>query len=61
MPDRTELEWSYEPANFFEELYRHAAGEFELMIDTGRAVATLTVPVDPLSQDPRGSGERLFG
>lgn len=51
MEDRTELEWSYEPSDFFEAPYRHATGDFELMIEDGRVAATVTIPSDPLPQD----------
>ena len=54
MSDRTEIEWCYEPSDFFEAPYRHSAGDFELMIEAGRALATLTSPSDPLPQDLEG-------
>jgi hypothetical protein len=44
IPDRTELEWVYDPTDFFEVAYRYAGNEYELAIDGGRAVATLRVP-----------------
>ena len=46
--DRTELEWTYEPADFFEAPYRHTERDFELKIESGKAVATLGVTTDPL-------------
>jgi hypothetical protein len=49
--DRTELEWTYEPTGFFEAPYRHAARDFDLMIDSGTAIANLTVPTDPVPSD----------
>jgi hypothetical protein len=42
--DRTELEWNYEPTDFFEAPYQYAETDFELEIDSGRAKATLTAP-----------------
>jgi hypothetical protein len=48
MPDRTELEWNYEPSDFFEPPYRNASCDLELMIEDGRALATMSVPLDPL-------------
>lgn len=53
--DRTELEWIYEPKDFFEAPYRHAERDFELMIDSGRALASLTVPTDPVPSDVKES------
>jgi hypothetical protein len=49
--DRTELEWIYEPKDFFEAPYRHAENDFELKIDSGTAVANLIVPTDPVPSD----------
>lgn len=51
MPDRTELEWCYEPSDFFEAPYRHKEVDFDLMIEVGRVVATVTVSLDPLPQE----------
>lgn len=45
-PDRTELEWKYEPRDFFEAPYEYAESDFELRIDSGRAIAILIMPVD---------------
>lgn len=42
--DRTELEWKYEPTDFFEAPYQYAEIDFELKIDSGRAKAMLTAP-----------------
>jgi hypothetical protein len=49
--DRTELEWIYEPKDFFEAPYRRAGRDFELKIDSGTALATLIVPTDPVPAD----------
>jgi hypothetical protein len=50
-PERTELEWTYEPTDLFEAPYNHAQADFDLLLDSGRAVATLTVPQDPIPQN----------
>jgi hypothetical protein len=34
--DRTELEWNYEPTDFFEAPYQYAEIDFELEIDSGK-------------------------
>jgi len=31
-PDRTELEWMYQPADLFEAAYRHANTEYDLVV-----------------------------
>jgi hypothetical protein len=49
--ERTELEWTYEPTDFFEGPYQHAEGDFDLKVDAGTALATLTVPTDPVPAD----------
>ena len=46
---RTELRWSYRPADFFEAPYTFNAGDYELSIQDGSVVIVLTVPQDPLS------------
>jgi hypothetical protein len=51
IPERTELEWTYQPVDFFEAPYRHADSEFDLVIENGRAVATLRVAQDPVDSD----------
>ncbi len=50
-PERTEMEWVYQPADFLEAPYRHANSEFELLVEEGRAKATLRVPQDPVNED----------
>ena len=50
-PERTELEWTYDPADLFEAPYQHAGIDFDLLVDAGRAVATLRVPQEPVSPD----------
>jgi hypothetical protein len=47
---RTELEWSYKPENYFEAPYHQATADFEVVIDGGRALATLSSPADPVPQ-----------
>lgn len=49
--ERTELEWKYEPADFFEASYQHAEEAFDLKVDAGTAMATLTAPADPVPAD----------
>ncbi len=50
-PERTEIEWTYEPVDLFEAPYQHACLDFDLLVNAGRAVATLSVPQDPVSPD----------
>lgn len=47
-PERTELEWTYQPADFFEAPYRHAESEYHFLVDDGKAIATLLVAQDPV-------------
>lgn len=49
--DRTELEWRYEPTDFFEAPYRHGERDFELKIESGTAVANLGVTTEPPPSD----------
>src|SRR5258705_12338348 len=46
--ERTELEWSYQPSDFFEATYRPASPDCTLHIDSGKAVATLHPPQNPV-------------
>lgn len=48
--ERTDLDWVYQPGDFFEVAYRHAESEYELLIEGGRAVATLSIPQDPVGE-----------
>ena len=41
----------YKPADLFEAPYRQAGSDFDLSLDAGRAVATLSVAQDPVSPD----------
>jgi hypothetical protein len=50
-PERTELEWIYDPADLFEAPYQHTGVDFDLLVDAGRVVAILSVPQDPVSPD----------
>jgi hypothetical protein len=54
MPDRTELEWMYQPADLFEAAYRYANTEYDLVVENGRVVATLTIPQNPVAEDLAG-------
>jgi hypothetical protein len=47
-PERTELEWTYQPTDFFETPYRHADSKYHLLVDGGKAIATLGVAQDPV-------------
>ena len=51
MPDRTELEWVYQPHDLFEAPYRHSSSEYALLLEGGRAIATLTLPQEPLDPE----------
>ena len=46
--ERTELEWTYEPADLFEASYRLETAEYDLVFDGGRAVATLRSAQNPV-------------
>lgn len=48
MPERTEVVWTYRPADFFEAPYRLQDTEFDLLIEEGKAVAILRVAQDPV-------------
>ncbi len=48
-PERTELEWTYAPSDFFEARYRYEEAEYEVVIERGRVVANLQMPQDPIS------------
>ena len=50
VPERTELEWVYHPADLFEVAYRHVEIEWKLVIESGRAVTTLSAPQAVASQ-----------
>ena len=52
--ERTELAWTYEPADFFEAPYAPASPDCSFHIDGGKAIATLRPPqspVDPTLED----------
>ena len=40
-----------DPADLFEAPYQHTAVDFDLLVDAGRAVATMSVPQEPVSPD----------
>ena len=50
-PDCTELEWTYEPSDFFEARYVFDEARFVLTIDGGKAIAKLKTPTDPIPTD----------
>jgi len=45
---KTELEWSYTPADFFEAPYRHETVDYTLFADAGKVLVTLAAPSDPI-------------
>jgi len=49
-PERTELEWVYQPQDLFEVAYRHAGSAYDLLVENGRALATLKTPQDPVDE-----------
>lgn len=49
MPERTELEWTYEPTDYFEVPYHHSAIEYKVLVGGGHVLATLTTPTVPVS------------
>jgi hypothetical protein len=51
LTERTELEWIITPADLFEAPYRQSESDFDLSVDAGRAVATLSVAQDPVLPD----------
>jgi hypothetical protein len=57
-PERTELEWVYQPRDLFEVAYRDVGVDCEIVIDDGRAVATLSVSQDPVDRELE---ERILG
>jgi len=50
-PHKTELQWTYAPADLFEAPLTHVDPDFRLELDHGEATATLTQPQDPIG-DP---------
>ncbi|MBN1631446.1 MAG: hypothetical protein JW990_16935 [Thermoleophilia bacterium] len=48
-PDRVELEWAYQPVDFFEFAYEYRYPDFEVSVEDGRAIATLTTPHEPVA------------
>ena len=48
-PDRVELEWVYQPADFFEVAYKYGDPNFQVSIEDGRGVAILTTPREPVA------------
>jgi hypothetical protein len=51
LTERTELEWIFKPADLFEAPYRQSGSGFDLSLDAGRAVATLSVAQNPVLPD----------
>lgn len=50
-PERTELEWTYDPKDLFETPYHHSNAEVEVVFDGGRALGTLKTPTASVSAD----------
>ncbi len=48
-PDRVELEWVYQPGDFFEGAYERSSPDFQVSVKDGRAVAVLTTPDEPVA------------
>jgi len=48
-PDGVELEWIYQPVDFFEVVYKYAYPDFQMTVENGRALAVLTTPHDPVA------------
>ena len=44
---RTDIEWRYDPTDFFEKRFQCSERDFVLEIENGRALATLKVPKRP--------------
>lgn len=44
----------YQPADLFEAAYRYANTEYDLVVENGRVVATLTIPQNPVAEDLAG-------
>jgi hypothetical protein len=44
--NRTEIEWTYTPPDFFEAPYEAATPEFELRFDSGTVLATVPAPLE---------------
>jgi hypothetical protein len=47
--DRVELEWAYQPVDFFEVAYEFGHPDFRVSVENGRGVAVLTTPCDPVA------------
>ena len=45
---KTELEWPYKPADFFEDPYHWQTAEYTLVADAGVVLVTLSTPSDPI-------------
>ena len=50
--DRTKLQWSYEPGNFFEAPYKSDPHNCELRIENEQVEVTLPTDCDPLADEP---------
>jgi hypothetical protein len=50
--DRTRLQWSYEPSDFFEAPYNAVPHNCELKIENGQVEVTLPTSCDPLVDEP---------
>jgi len=55
IPERTEVEWTYLPLDFFEAPYRYPSTEYDLLIEAGKAVATLRVAQNPVGSQLENS------
>jgi hypothetical protein len=48
-PDRVELEWVYQPVDFFEAAYEYSYPDLQVSVQDGRAVAVLTMSHEPVA------------
>lgn len=55
--ERTELEWTYEPTDFFEVPYRCSNSEYDLLVEDGHATATLRAAQNPINKQLQHSIE----
>jgi hypothetical protein len=53
--DKTTIEWSYEPPEFFERPIHRSYPEYDLIIQDGRVQAILKTPADPIPNDLKAS------
>jgi len=52
--EKTELEWPYRPADFFEARYCWHTDDYKLVADAGIVLVTLSRPSDPIDAGLQG-------